>query len=213
MKRLLLLLWFIVAPALAQDGGYAGRDDAVRAIDSTEPDRRIDAIRWLASHGTPADTPVLQAHLTDASHEVREVAEAGLWELWSHSGDVEIDALFARGVAEMQRRDLDAAIATFSKIIDQRPDFAEGWNKRATALFLAGELRRSLADCNEVIRRNPAHFGALAGFGQIYFQLEQYDRAITFWKRALDVNPNMTGVAISIKATQELIAQQRRRSA
>ena len=82
-----------------------------------------------------------------------------------------------------------------------------------TALFLAGELRRSLADCNEVIKRNPAHFGALAGFGQIYFQLEQYDRAITFWQRALDVNPNMTGVETSIKATKELIAEQRRRSA
>jgi len=136
-----------------------------------------------------------------------------MWELWSHSGNAEIDALFARGVDEMQRRDLEAAIATFSTIIDRRPDFAEGWNKRATALFLAGELRRSLADCNEVIKRNPAHFGALAGFGQIYFQLEQYDRAITFWQRALDVNPNMTGVETSIKATKELIAEQRRRSA
>ena len=136
-----------------------------------------------------------------------------MWELWSHSGNAEIDALFARGVEEMQRRDLEAAIATFSTIIDRRPDFAEGWNKRATALFLAGELRRSLADCNEVIKRNPAHFGALAGFGQIYFQLEQYDRAITFWQRALDVNPNMTGVETSIKATKELIAEQRRRSA
>ena len=213
MKHLLVLRWLIVAPAFAQDGAYAGRDDALRAIDSTEPDRRVDAIRWLASHGTPADAPALQARLTDTSQEVREVAEAGMWELWSHSGNAEIDALFARGVEEMQRRDLEAAIATFSTIIDRRPDFAEGWNKRATALFLAGELRRSLADCNEVIKRNPAHFGALAGFGQIYFQLEQYDRAITFWQRALDVNPNMTGVETSIKATKELIAEQRRRSA
>jgi tetratricopeptide (TPR) repeat protein len=156
---------------------------------------------------------MLQAHLTDTSVEVREVAEAGLWELWGRSGDDRIDALLARGVEEMRGGDLDAAIATFSSIIDRRPDFAEGWNKRATALFLAGELRRSLADCNEVIKRNPAHFGALAGFGQIYFQLEQYERAIAFWQRALQVNPNMTGVAISIKATEHLIAQQRRRSA
>ena len=213
MHRLLLLLWFIAAPALAQDGAYAGRDEALRAIDSAEPERRADAIRWIASHGTPDDAPVLQAHLTDTSVEVREVAEAGLWQLWSHSGDEKIDALLARGVDEMRGGDLDTAIATFSSIIDRRPDFAEGWNKRATALFLAGDFRRSLADCNEVIKRNPAHFGALAGFGQIYFQLEQYERAIAFWQRALQVNPNLTGVEASIKATEQLIAQQRKRSA
>ena len=213
MQRLLLLLWFIAAPALAQDGAYAGRDEALRAIDSAEPERRADAIRWIASHGTPDDAPVLQAHLTDTSVEVREVAEAGLWQLWSHSGDEKIDALLARGVDEMRGGDLDTAIATFSSIIDRRPDFAEGWNKRATALFLAGNFRRSLADCNEVIKRNPAHFGALAGFGQIYFQLEQYERAIAFWQRALQVNPNLTGVEASIKATEQLIAQQRKRSA
>ena len=213
MQRLLLLLWFIAAPALAQDGAYAGRDEALRAIDSAEPERRADAIRWIASHGTPDDAPVLQAHLTDTSVEVREVAEAGLWQLWSHSGDEKIDALLARGVDEMRGGDLDTAIATFSSIIDRRPDFAEGWNKRATALFLAGDFRRSLADCNEVIKRNPAHFGALAGFGQIYFQLEQYERAIAFWQRALQVNPNLTGVEVSIKATEQLIAQQRKRSA
>jgi len=213
MQRLLLLLWFIAAPALAQDIAYAGRDEALRAIDSAEPERRADAIRWIASHGTPDDAPVLQAHLTDTSVEVREVAEAGLWQLWSHSGDEKIDALLARGVDEMRGGDLDTAIATFSSIIDRRPDFAEGWNKRATALFLTGDFRRSLADCNEVIKRNPAHFGALAGFGQIYFQLEQYERAIAFWQRALQVNPNLTGVEASIKATEHLIAQQRKRSA
>ena len=213
MQRLLLLLWFIAAPALAQDGAYAGRDEALRAIDSAEPERRADAIRWIASHGTPDDAPVLQAHLTDTSVEVREVAESGLWQLWSHSGDEKIDALLARGVDEMRGGDLDTAIATFSSIIDRRPDFAEGWNKRATALFLTGDFRRSLADCNEVIKRNPAHFGALAGFGQIYFQLEQYERAIAFWQRALRVNPNLTGVEASIKATEQLIAQQRKRSA
>ena len=213
MQRLLLLLWFIAAPALAQDGAYAGRDEALRAIDSAEPERRADAIRWIASHGTPDDAPVLQAHLTDTSVEVREVAEAGLWQLWSHSGDEKIDALLARGVDEMRGGDLDTAIATFSSIIDRRPDFAEGWNKRATALFLAGDFRRSLADCNEVIQRNPAHFGALAGVGQIYVQLEQYERAIAFWQRALRVNPNLTGVEASIKATEQLIAQQRKRSA
>ena len=214
MQHLLLLVLFLVAPAAAaQPAPYAGHDDALRAVDSTDPDRRADAIRWIASHGTQDDAAVLQRHLTDASGDVREVAEAALWQLWSRSGDDDIDALLAHGVAQMQTGELDASIATFSSIIERRPDFAEGWNKRATALVLAGELRRSLADCAEVIKRNPTHFGALAGYGQIYFQLEQYDRAITYWKRALQVNPNLTGVEISIKATEQLIADRRKRTA
>lgn len=214
MHRLLLLLLIFHAPlALAQPGGYAGHEDALRAADSADPDKRADAIKWIANHGTQDDTRVLQAHLTDDSSDVREVAEAALWQLWSRSGDDDIDALLARGVEQMQAGALEAAIATFSSIIERRPDFAEGWNKRATALFLAGEFRRSLADCGEVIKRNPAHFGALAGYGQIYFQLEQYDRAIAFWKRALQVNPNLTGVEISIKATEQLIADRRKRTA
>ena len=214
MQRLLLLLLLIVAPlAPAQRPSYGGHDDAVRAADSADPDARADAIKWIAGHGTQDDARLLQRHLTDDDGDVRAAAEAALWELWSRSGDDEIDALLTRGVAQMQSGDLDASIATFSSIIERRPDFAEGWNKRATALFLAGELRRSLADCAEVIKRNPAHFGALAGYGQIYFQLEQYDRAIVFWKRALEVNPNLTGVAMSIKATEQLIADRRKRTA
>ena len=85
----------------------------------------------------------------------------------------------------MQAQQFKAAIATFSEVIRRKPAFAEGWNKRATVLFLAGELRKSLADCDEVMKRNPNHFGALAGYGQIYFQLEQYEKAIEYWKRAL----------------------------
>ena len=118
----------------------------------------------------------------------------------------------AKGVGEMQARALDEAIATFSEIIKRKPAFAEGWNKRATALFLAGEFRKSLADCAQVMKRNPYHFGALAGYGQIYFQLEQYGKA-HYWKRALQVNPNMTNLEFNIKAAKQMLVESRRQSA
>jgi tetratricopeptide (TPR) repeat protein len=63
------------------------------------------------------------------------------------------------------------------------------------------------------MKRNPIHFGALAGYGQIYFHLEQYEKAIEYWKRALEVNPNMTGVESSIRATEQLLAERRKRTA
>lgn len=214
MQRLIVvLLMLCAASALAQSTTYATREEALRAVESADADRRAEAIAWIASHGTQADAPVLKERLTDDSPLVRTVAEQGLWELWSRSGDDGVDALLARGVGEMRAGDLDASIATFSAVIERKPDFAEGWNKRATARFLAGDFRRSLADCDEVMKRNPLHFGALAGYGQIYFQLEQYEKAIEYWRRALDVNPNMAGVEISIRATEQLIAERRKRSA
>jgi tetratricopeptide (TPR) repeat protein len=214
MQRLIvLLLMLCAASALAQSAKYATREEALRAVASADADQRAEAIAWIASHGTQADAPVLKERLTDDSPLVRTVAEQGLWELWSRSGDDGVDALLARGVGEMRAGDLDASITTFSAVIERKPDFAEGWNKRATARFLAGDFRRSLADCDEVMKRNPLHFGALAGYGQIYFQLEQYEKAIEYWRRALDVNPNMVGVEISIRATEQLIAERRKRSA
>ena len=83
-------------------------------------------------------------------------------------------------------------------------------NWRATTYFLAGEYRKSLADCDQVIKRNPRHFGALAGYGQIYFKLERYDKAIEYWRRALEVNPNMAGVEANIKGAEALLAEKRR---
>jgi tetratricopeptide (TPR) repeat protein len=124
----------------------------------------------------PSDDAALRARLKDENPFVRRYAEQALWVFWSRSGDDAIDALMETGVGQMQDRQLPAAIATFSEVIRRKPAFAEGWNKRATALFLAGELRKSLADCDEVVKRNPNHFGALAGYGQIYFQLEQYEK-------------------------------------
>ena len=150
--------------------------------------------------------------LRDDSAFVREYAERGLWLLWSRSGEPDIDRVMARGVEEMQAGRLAAAIGLFSEVIRRRPDFAEGWNKRATVHYLAGDLRRSLADCDEVIRRNPAHFGALSGYGQIYFQLEEYEKAIAWWRRALEANPNMLGVEINLRHAEELLRDKRGRS-
>ena len=216
MRILALLTFsmlFTLNVACAETSNFATRDDALRAADSSDPSRRADALTWIASHGVQGDAPLLKNHLTDDDPDVRGVAEQALWTLWSRSGDDGVDALLARGVGEMSAGDLDKAINTFSEVIKRKPEFAEGWNKRATALFVAGEYRRSLADCDEVMKRNPLHFGALAGYGQIYFRLEQYERAIEYWKRALEVNPNMSGVELGIRAAEHLLEQQHRQRA
>jgi len=107
---------------------------------------------------------------------------------------------------------LREAIAIFDEVVRRRPVFAEGWNKRATARYLAGDYRRSLADCDEVLRRNPQHFGALSGSGLIHVELAEYERALDDFRRALAVNPNMQGVRENVRALERLIDARRRRS-
>lgn len=178
----------------------------------SDPVARVEAVAWIAAHGRMADQPLLIERLRDDVDLVRTLAEQALWLLWSRSGDAGIDRLMAAGIEQMQSARLDEAIATFGEIIRRKPGFAEGWNKRATAYFLAGDYRHSLADCDQVIRRNPYHFGALSGYGQIYTRLEQYEKAILYWRRALAVNPNMEGVEENIESAEELLKEKKGRS-
>ena len=175
-------------------------------------ERRAEAVVWIAQHGRMEDVGPLLKRLRDEELFVRALAEEGLWLLWSRSGDAGIDQLMARGVEEMRAGRYRQSIAVFSQVIERKPAFAEGWNKRATAYYLAGEYRKSLADCDEVMRRNPYHFGALAGYGQIYFKLEQYDKALEYYRKALEVNPNLTGVESDIKGIEQLLREKKGRT-
>ena len=212
MPRLAFLLLSLLCSIAAFAQPYSSREAALNGLAHADAARRAEAVTWIANHGMPADTEILRERLTDESPFVRGFAEQGLWLLWSRSGDQAVDALMAKGVEQMQAQQFKASIATFTEVIRRKPEFAEGWNRRATVLYLAGEFNSSIADCDEVMKRNPHHFGALAGYGQIYFQLERYDRAIEYWKRALEVNPNMVGVEMNIRGAEQLLAQKRKRS-
>ena len=185
------------------------RDEALAALKNAGTIARMEAFVWLANHGRMPDAPLLHERLRDESALVREYAERGLWALWSRSGDAAIDQLMARGVEEMQAGEHKAAIATFSEVVKRKPEFAEGWNKRATVYYLAGEYRKSIADCDQVLERNPAHFGALSGLGEIYLLLEDYDSSLAWFRKALDVNPNMLGVEFNIKGIEALLKEKR----
>jgi tetratricopeptide (TPR) repeat protein len=190
----------------------ATRADAVLLLEDAEPRQRAAAVAFLARTGLATDGPLLAKRLFDDNPLIRELAEQALWQVWGRSGDAQADRLLAAGMAQMSGGRLKEAIATFTRAIRRKPDFAEGWNKRATAYYLAGNYPKSLADCAEVMKRNPQHFGALSGYGQIYFQLEEYDKALEYFRRALAVNPNMAGVELNIRAIEDLLRERLRRT-
>src|SRR5712671_2960730 len=131
---------------------------------------RTTACAVLAEIGNHEDLPLLQSHLFDDDDGVRGKAEAAIWAIWSRSGDATADRLLERGVEQMQAGHLKMAVDTFGRVLAMRPEFTEAWNKRATVYFLLGEDDLSLKDCDEVLKRNPQHFGVLAGYGQIYLR-------------------------------------------
>jgi tetratricopeptide (TPR) repeat protein len=201
-----LLVLLVAASASAQ----MSRDAALKALGQADPEARRSAVTALAAIGTFDDVPRLAEALRDTDPLVRRLTERALWDVWSRSGDRDIDRLFAVGVEQMNDQQGPAAVQTFSEIIRRKPEFPEGWNKRATVYYLLGEYAKSLADCDEVMKRNPYHFGALSGYGMIYMEMNEPARALTYFERALAVNPNLESVAEAVQMLRRLLIQQRR---
>ena len=185
------------------------RAAALESLASPDAATRAEAVVWIANLGGMDDARLLHERLRDESAFVRSYAEQGLWLLWTRSGDAETDRQMARATELMQAGQHAAAIAILTEIVRQKPEFAEGWNRRATVYYLAGEYQKSIADCDEVLKRNPQHFGALSGLGQIYVRLERYEESLKWFQRALEVNPNMIGVEINLREVEELLKKKR----
>jgi tetratricopeptide (TPR) repeat protein len=200
---LLTLLWSGLAAAAAP----ISREAAVKRLASPVVAERRLAVTRLGEVGRSSDADAMVKLLFDDDAEVRAGTEAALWRVWGRSGDARVDALFRRGVTRMRDGGAESALAIFGEVIRLKPDFAEGWNKRATVLFFLGRHEESLADCAEVLRRNPHHFGALAGYGQIYSRLENYEKALEYFERALAINPNMEGVAMNVVGLRKLLSE------
>jgi len=202
---LMLLLCTTLTPSVSGADTQSTRQQASRDLASADIATRRAAAGQLGEVGRMTDVAALVKALRDRDEETRAIAEAAIWEIWGRSGDAEIDALYVRGLELMNFGAAGEAIKTFNLIISKKPDFAEGWNKRATLYYTVGEYKKSLRDCDEVMKRNPLHFGALAGYGLIYLQLNQPERALEYFRRALKINPNMQGVANNIELLQQQI--------
>ena len=126
-------------------------------------------------------------------------AEAALWAMWCRSGRAEHDALLVEGLTAMERRDFAGAVAIFTRLVDAAPDWAEAWNKRATARYLMRDFAGAIHDCEATLARKPHHFGALSGQGLCHLALEQYAPAAALFRRALAVHPSLAAVRANLQ--------------
>ena len=126
---------------------------------------------------------------TESDVQINEVTSS-IWDIWHETNDPLIEADFYRGLESMRTGDLLMAVAFFTRVIDKNPNFAEGWNKRATVYYMLGKFDASMMDIHETLKLEPRHFGAMDGMGLIFINLEQFDRAIGIYDQMLEIFPN-----------------------
>jgi Flp pilus assembly protein TadD len=143
---------------------------------------------------------------TDSRLEAQSI-ENDIWHIWFNSPDAEVTRLMEQGSIAMNNGDLKTAIEDFSRITEIAPEFAEGWNRRATARYLAGDYEGSRADVAKTLALEPRHFGALSGLGLINAAEDKGEAAIEAWEDALKVNPNMPSVEQNIQDMKEKLAK------
>ena len=136
---------------------------------------------------------------TQRPAEVR-VAQDMIWAIWTESDDDSVQSLMSEGLAAMSENRLKVALGLFDRIVVQAPDFAEGWNKRATVHFLLGNLLQSITDVEKTLALEPRHFGALSGLGQIYLLLGDESGALNAFEQALAMHPHLGGARAAVDA-------------
>jgi tetratricopeptide (TPR) repeat protein len=131
--------------------------------------------------------------------------EARIWALWMQTSSDTAALLMARAKAAMDAKQADVALKLLDAVIKLRPEYVEAWNRRATLYYMQNDYTHSLEDIEQVLSREPRHFGALAGLGMIMQDLGDDKRALDAFRRALAVNPHLEKVPELVKSLTEKV--------
>lgn len=133
--------------------------------------------------------------------------EKEIWAIWHTAPNAELQDLLESGMAAMNRADFGHALDLFEQMTEIAPDYAEGWNKRATVQYLLNNFQESLADIVETLKREPRHFGALSGKGLVHIRSNNLDAALDAFEDALRVSPQNIGTQTHLKTLKKLLGQ------
>lgn len=143
--------------------------------------------------------------LLQTTSSVKEAATVTnlIWAIWHQSDKEQVDQFMQAGLAEMSQRNYQAAVETFSDMIAIDPEFAEGWNKRATVYYLLGDYVASVKDIERTLELEPRHFGSLSGLGLIMMAMDNDEAALQAFEATLAVNPFADGARENIQRLKE----------
>ena len=137
-----------------------------------------------------------------------ELVETLIWTIWQtyEGGKADVRLLMHHGDEALDLGDYKTAEAVFSQVVEMAPDFAEGWNRRATARYMKADYVGAIMDIQATLTIEPRHFGALSGLGLCYMELTEPEHALRAFQAALRVNPHLDDVRQSIEDLLEQIA-------
>ena len=131
--------------------------------------------------------------------------EERIWTLWTASQSDTANLLMTRVKTAIEAKDLDLAVKLLDAIVKVKPDYVEAWNRRATIFYMKKDYGRALSDIRQVLKREPRHFGALAGFGLILQDIGDDKQALEVYRRALALYPRMERIPDLVKTLQEKV--------
>jgi tetratricopeptide (TPR) repeat protein len=179
------------APARAQDdqpGDTRGKHPRPNSVDRTK------------------DIDFLFGALKAAPDEVSAKAvENRILTLWMVSGSDTADLLMGRVKQAVDAKDVDLGIRLLDSIVEIKPDYVEGWNRRATLYFAQKDYGAAINDLRQVLAREPRHFGAMVGLGMIFHELDEDKLALLVLRKALEIHPHLARVGDLVKTLTEKV--------
>ncbi|NOX40281.1 MAG: tetratricopeptide repeat protein [Alphaproteobacteria bacterium] len=153
---------------------------------------------------TPAeDLDALFAELKQPLDGDWRSVENRIWRVWSHSGSASMDFLLERGRDATRAGDFEKAVEHLTALTDHAPEFAEGWNARATVYFMMDKYGLAIADIQRTLALNPRHFGAMSGLAMIFERLDQPKKALEVYRKAHSIHPLRPDILKAIKRLED----------
>jgi len=203
LLRVVLLSTALLAAPFAQAQGPRGGEAGPQQLNKIpEPPAKLPRPENRRTRGLDFLFGALKV-APDA--ESAKAVEARIWAIWSQTPSDTATLLMGRVKTAMDRKEPDVAIKLLDAIIKLRPDYIEAWNRRATLYYLQNDYGKSLADIQQVLVREPRHFGALAGLGMIMQDLGDDRRALDAFRKALAINPHLDRIPDLVKTLSEKV--------
>lgn len=154
-----------------------------------QSDQRLDAL--FAQLAISDDLTMIRA------------TENRIWQIWLEHPNEDLERLMEIGTQRMNSRQFPEALLVFNQIVANFPEYAEGWNKRATLYYLLGSFDESIADIEKTLALEPRHFGALSGLGLVYLQREELVKAKQAFEDLIEVHPNSPNAQENLRFVNE----------
>lgn len=200
LTGLLALAFTASGPALAQ----APKSEPPSARGKALPVPPAKLPRVKASQAKNLDFLFGALKAAPDEESAKEV-EGRIWAVWMSTASDTAALLMARARLAMEHKEYDVALKLLDAIIKLQPDYVEAWNRRATLYYLRDDYLHSMEDIQQVLKREPRHFGALAGLGLILQQTGDDRHALDAYRRALAIHPHLDKIPDLVKTLSEKI--------